>query len=68
MKKRIVPRCRDCAFRGDKFSFPLPNGKPMTDPDKPDRKAIFCVNGDCGRYGERVDPDAANTCEYFEEA
>ncbi len=67
MERRPTQRCGACAYRGDRLSFPLPNDKPASDPEKPSRRAIFCVNGDCPLYGRRVDPEAENECEYFEE-
>jgi hypothetical protein len=65
MGKNIL--CTDCAYCGDKYSFPLPNGLPYVDPQNPAIKRYFCCCGDSAFYGQDITGKGINQCEYFEE-
>lgn len=61
------PICCDCQFCGDKFSFPLPNDKILTDPENPLLKHFYCCCGDCDLYGQDVTSLGLKECGCFEE-
>lgn len=59
--------CCDCAYCGDKFSFPLPNDKIEIDPNNPMIKHYYCCSGDCKNYGKDITSLRINHCNCFEE-
>lgn len=59
--------CSDCAYCGDKYSFPLPNDLPNTDPQNPRLKRYYCCCGDCIHYRTEITGVGEIDCDCFEE-
>ena len=62
-----TPICAKCQYRGDKYSFPLPNDLLEAYPDDPSRKPLYCCCGDSGKYMKDVTKPPVHECGCFEE-
>jgi len=60
-------KCTDCAYCGDKYSFPLPNDKKDLFIDNPLMKHYYCCCGDCNQYEKDITAKNIQDCECFEE-
>ena len=67
ISKSLISLCCDCAYCGDKFSFPLPNDKIECDPSNPFIKHFYCCCGDCDNYDKDITPLGIQKCSFFEE-
>ena len=60
-------KCVDYCYRGDKYSFPLPNNKTDIDDKNPFLKHYYCCCGDSDKYECDVTNDKILDCCCFEE-
>ena len=67
VKENKCPICCNCAYCGDKYSFPSPNDKIKTDPNNPLIKYYYCCCGDCKFYEKNVTSLNIQICDFFEE-
>lgn len=59
--------CCNCAYVGDKYSFPLPNNLLDCDEDNPYIKHYYCCCGDSEQYEKDVSIQNIQLCECFSE-
>lgn len=59
--------CCDCAYLGDKYSFPQPNNMIDIDPVNPAIKHYYCCCGDCDLYARDITGLGIEHCDYLEE-
>ena len=63
----VCSQCADCAYLGDKYSFPLPNELEDTEHGHPLPKRYYCCCGDSPNYQKCVSSTmVVQSCEHFE--
>lgn len=58
--------CYDCAYCGDKFSFPDSENFADVFADNEKMKHFYCCCGDCVNYRKEVFDNTAMNCNCFE--
>lgn len=59
--------CSDCAYCGDKYSFPYPNNLVYTSQNNPFLKRYYCCCGDNSFYMKDITDLNLVSCKDFEE-